>query len=442
MECEQQSESAKRQSRRVRLTDTWIDRRKVENGRQEDWFDTGQPGLILRISYGGARTFRTRYKTDSGKTHTFKLGRWHPKTFNVAMAREAARKFDYAKVKPKGVSTDGLTDDQKWWATATFKEVAEKYLAEVVANFRSRKETERCLRVYAIPALGDKIFTEIKKSEVSLLRRKMRSQNGPRQADVVFALVRSVMMWVEDDDVLDDYASPLRYRPKKRGRNRQLAGGRDRVLDDDELRMIWAAASQMGQFGGLIKLLLLTAQRRQCLATARWSEIKDGTWYIRKEPGEAKGTAEILKLPPLALEILNGLPRIKDNPYVFGVVHKGEHKPFNSFSQRGDELKALLPREIPRWTLHDLRRTARTRMEDIGIDMQTGEVVLGHALPGVKRTYIRSTFKDKKADALLRLSEHIASIVNAPSPGDKTAPAASTPSLPENVVPIAHARRR
>jgi hypothetical protein len=50
-------------------------------------------------------------------------------------------------------------------------------------------------------------------------------------------------------------------------------------------------------------------------------------------------------------------------------------------------------------------------MEDIGIDMQTGEVVIGHALPGVKRTYIRSTFKVKKADALLRLSQHIAEVV-------------------------------
>jgi hypothetical protein len=50
-------------------------------------------------------------------------------------------------------------------------------------------------------------------------------------------------------------------------------------------------------------------------------------------------------------------------------------------------------------------------MEDIGVDMQTGEVVLGHALPGVKRTYIRSKFEEKRADALLRLSAHIAEIV-------------------------------
>jgi integrase len=430
-----------KENRKQRLNDTWIARHKLTLP-QEDYFDTGQPGLILRMSYGGAKTFRVRYKDERGKSRTYKLGRWDAKSFNIEAAREAAKKFDYASLNPTSTSTDSLDDDAKWWLTATFEDVAEKYIAEVAVNFRSKKETDRCLRRYAIPALGQKTFIKLKGSDVAQLRRTMRRENGTRQPEIVFALIRSVMMWVEDEGILDDYQSPVRYRPKKRGHNRKVAGGRDRVLDDGELRMVWAAASQMGQFGGLVKLLLLTAQRRQCLATARWSEIDGDTWHIRKEPGEPKGTAEILVLPPLALKILAGLPRIKGNPFVFGVTHKGEHKPFNSFSQRCDELKALLPREIPRWTLHDLRRTARTVMEDIGIDLQTGEVVLGHALPGVQRTYIRSKFRDKKADALLRLSERIAEIVNAPAPNSGNSQAATAnENRPANVISIKRARR-
>jgi hypothetical protein len=82
-------------------------------------------------------------------------------------------------------------------------------------------------------------------------------------------------------------------------------------------------------------------------------------------------------------------------------------------------------------------------MEDIGIDMQTGEVVLGHALPGVKQTYIRSKFKDKKADALLRLSEHISEIVNAPAPGSgNRQTAAALENHAANVIPIKRARQR
>jgi integrase len=287
-----------------------------------------------------------------------------------------------------------------------------------------------------IPALGKKVFVTLKKSDAGLLRRNMRRANGVRQADIVFALIRSVMMWIEDEEILDNYESPLRYRPKRRGKNKRRGGGRERVLDDDELRMVWHAATQMGGlYGGLVRLLLLTAQRRQCLTTAKWSEVIGDTWYIRDEGDDAKGTGQVLRLPPLALQILKSLPRIKGNPFVFGVEDKGEHKPFNSFSQRKLELQELLPRPIPRWTLHDLRRTARTRLEDIGVDMQTGEVVIGHALPGVKRTYIRSNFKEKRADALLRLSQHIAGVVGLPT--DR----GTSPKGASNVVALDRARR-
>lgn len=397
-------------SRKKRLSDTWISRYKPTLP-QEDWFDEGCTDLVLRMSYGGARTFRVRYKDQGGKTHYHSIGRWTDR-FNVEAARLRAKKFDpdkELKPKPTPSSEQG---DRGWWLAATVEQVVDRYVAEVVSAFRTKKETERCFRTYVIPALGSKVFVDLKKSDAGQLRRNMRRDNGVRQADIVFALIRSVMMWIEDEEILDNYESPLRYRPKRRGKNKRRGGGRDRVLDNDELRMVWQAATSMGGlYGGLVRLLLLTAQRRQCLATAKWSEIIGGVWHIREEAGEPKGTGEVLRLPPLVLEILSSLPRIKGCDFIFGVEHDGELKPFNSFSQRKEELIELLPRPIPRWTLHDLRRTARTRMEDIGIDMQTGEVVLGHALPGVKRTYIRSQFEEKRADALLRLSQHITEIV-------------------------------
>lgn len=420
-----------KESRKQRLSDTWIARHKLTLP-QEDWFDTGYTDLILRMSYGGARTFRVRYK-DHGKTRTAKLGRWHPQTFNVDAARKAARNF---MPSPTLSKADGMSEDEAWWLSATVEQVIERYITEVVSAFRTRKETERCFRTYVIPTLGKRVFVDLKKSDAGQLRRNMRRDNGHRQADIIFALIRSVMMWIEDEEILDNYESPLRYRPKRRGKNRRRGGGRDRVLDDAELRIVWQAATRMGgQYGALVRLLLLTAQRRQCLTTARWAEIVGNTWFIRDEGPDAKGTGQVLRLPPLALEILKGLPRIQGNPYVFGVEHKGEFKPFNSFSQRRDELLALLSRPIPRWTLHDLRRTARTRMEDIGIDMQVGEVVIGHALPGVKRTYIRSKFEEKRADALVRLSHHIADVVGlSQNPGTLLAPS--------NVVPLERSRHR
>ncbi|MEY9671490.1 integrase [Bradyrhizobium elkanii] len=424
-----------KESRKHRLSDTWISRYKPTLP-QEDWFDLGCTDLILRISYGGARTFRVRYRNEDDNSRTLKIGRWDPRKFNVEAARQAVRDFDRdAHFAAKRSPTEGMSDDKAWWLTATFADVLGRYISEVVSGFRTRKEVERCYRRYVIPVLGQKRFVELEQDDAGQLRRNMRKDNGPRQADTVFGLIRAAMVWVEDEQVIKNYTSPLRYRPKRRRKGDR--GGRERVLDDAELRMVWEAATKMGgQYGAIVRLLLLTAQRRQCLTTALWSEIDGDTWHIREEDG-AKGTGQVLRLPRLALDILRGLPRIKDCPLVFGVEHDGEFKPFNSFSQRKEELLALLPRPIPRWTLHDLRRTARTRLEDIGVDMTTGEVVIGHALPGVKRTYIRSNFMEKRADALLRLSQHIADVVGLPP--DQGTPSSPAPS---NVVPLKGRSRR
>ncbi|MEY9731734.1 tyrosine-type recombinase/integrase [Bradyrhizobium yuanmingense] len=436
MSEETSSSRRQKESRRQRLSDTWISRYRPTLP-QEDWFDVSCTDLVLRISYGGTRTFRARFRDENGKTRYHSIGRWDPHKFNVDAARKAAKAFD-PQMELKGRRSDkGLAEDQAWWLTATFEQVIEKYIAEVVTGFRTANETSRVYRRYVVPVLGKKLFLDLKQSDAAQLRVTMRKENGHRQADIVFGLIRTLLFWVEDEGLIDDYASPIRYQSKRRGKKKK-GGGRERVLDDDELKLVWNAAALMGGlYGGLVQLLLLTAQRRQCLATAKWSEIEGDTWHIRDEGPSAKGTGEVLRLPPLALQILNSLPRIKDNPYVFGVVDDGEHKPFNSFSQRKDELLALLPRQLPRWTLHDLRRTARTRMEDIGIEETTGEVTIGHALPGVKRIYIRSKFKEKRADALLRLSQHIADVVGLGLPPDQGTPSGPVPS---NVIPLARAK--
>ena len=98
-------------------------------------------------------------------------------------ARKAARKFDPER-DLKQVSTEGMNEDQAWWVTATVADVIKKYIEEVVVNFRTRYETERCFNRYIIPALGRKVFVDLKKSDAGQMRRNMRRTNGPRQADI------------------------------------------------------------------------------------------------------------------------------------------------------------------------------------------------------------------------------------------------------------------
>jgi integrase len=189
---------------------------------------------------------------------------------------------------------------------------------------------------------------------------------------------------------------------------RKKTQARDRVLSDDEIRAVWNAAE--GAFGGIVKLGLLTAQRRQQIADMRWDDLRDGTWTIPAEE-RAKGTAELLKLPKLALDVIETQPQIAGNPHVFAGRGKG---PFNSWGQRKAEIDEKLPSDMPHWTIHDLRRTARSLMARADVRPDIAERVLGHAIVGVEGVYDRHHYADQKADALARLASLITTIINPP----------------------------
>jgi integrase len=211
------------------------------------------------------------------------------------------------------------------------------------------------------------------------------------------------MGWHQSRD--ENYTSPI---VKGMRRNKPVA--RARILADDEIRSLWKACSNSDEtFGALLKVALLTAQRRDKVATMMWNDFKDGEWTIRVERRE-KGTAGKLKLPAMALEIVEKQPRIAGNPYVF----PGRGKiAFNSFSQRKAELDEKLSDMDP-WVIHDLRRTARSLLSRAGVRPDISERVLGHAIAGVEGVYDRHSYDAEKADALKRLAGLVGRIVNPP----------------------------
>ena len=364
-----------------------------------DYFDTGMPGLVLRLNSGGSKTWCALHylkKSKDGKRVTVpttrKLGRYpHLK---LKEARDRARIF--------------LADPQKALAQAgsgSFHEVAETFIKRHVAasKLRSQPEIERCLAKYIYPAWAHRPFREIKRGDVADLLDGIQDRHGARQADLVLAIIRKMANWYATRT--DDYVSPV-VRGMRRSNGSERKG--KRILDDDEIRALWNADA--GTFGGLVKVLLLTAQRRDKVATMKWDDISDDTWTIVSAERE-KGNAGSLRLPPLALDIIQAQPRIAGNPYVF--VGRGSG-PFNSFAQRKDELDAKLP-DMPPWVLHDLRRTARSLMSKAGVQRDHAERVLGHAIPGVEGVYDRHPYADEKADALLRLAAQVERILNPPA---------------------------
>jgi integrase len=190
----------------------------------------------------------------------------------------------------------------------------------------------------------------------------------------------------------------------------QRERARDRILADHETRLVWSKAE--GSFGDLVKLLLLTAQRRETVASMKWSDIsEDGVWTIPNGNRRKKGTGGELVLSEMALEIIRGRPRFTTNPYVFATRANTYLRQYYLGMNELNEATGPLPR----WVLHDLRRTARSLMSRAGIRSDIAERVLGHVIGGVEGVYDRHQYREEKAHALRALASLIDTIVNPPA---------------------------
>jgi integrase len=391
-----------------KLTEEGVAKLKPPTDRQyESRFDALVPGLILRVNSGGAKVWHALYTKKTVNKDgerisiqtSHRLGRYP--ILSVKQARDAARAF--------------LVDPQKALVQAdsgSFREVAENFIKRhVEANkLRWQPEIERCLAKYIYPAWEHRPFRELKRQDVAALLDKIEDKNGPRQADIVLAIISKMCNWYAARS--DDYVSPVvRGMGRSNGHDRK----RKRILADDEIRAVWKAADEMGTFGAIVKCCLLTAQRIGKVMAMRRDHLKDSAWHIPSEPRE-KSTAGTLRLPPMLIEVIDAQPRIAGNSYVFAVG--GGQGMFNSLSQRKAEfdakLKLALP-DMPPWIIHDLRRTAKSLMARAGVRPDISERVLGHVIPGVEGVYDQHTYDPEKADALQRLADLIALILNPPA---------------------------
>jgi integrase len=266
-------------------------------------------------------------------------------------------------------------------------------------------------------------FTSIRRSDVVALLDEVEDDHSPLQADAVLTIVRSVMNWYATRH--DDYTPPL-VRGMRRTSTKERA--RTRILDDAELKLVWLAAETNGVFGALVRMLLLTGQRLDKVITMKWTDLspmrwpsnEPPTWTIPWEPRE-KENAGALQLPAAALAILDSLPRYADNPYVFASGQNGG-KHISRSGKYMQLFRAKLSADMPRFGLHDLRRTARSLMSRAGVRPDIAERVLGHAVGNsVQQTYDRFEYATEKAEALVKLAALIESIV-----GENVVPLRST----------------
>jgi integrase len=188
---------------------------------------------------------------------------------------------------------------------------------------------------------------------------------------------------------------------------------------DDELRAVWRAVEgSQSPFSSLVQFLLLTATRRTEAAAMRRGEVSGDEWTVPPERYKT-GLELVIPLSPAAQAVLTALPRIGKSGFVFTTAGKRPLRGFSQLKRAFDarvlaELRKQDPeaKPLPNWTLHDLRRTARSLMSRAGVPSDHAERCLGHVIGGVRGTYDRHAYYEEKKHAFAALAALIERIVN------------------------------
>jgi integrase len=392
---------------RKKLTDLFAERApKPASGRIE-YFDTTFPALALRVTDSGHKSWSLFYR------HGGRLRRWtigpYP-AFDPAAARKAASSalhrlaegIDPGEEKRlRRNAPKPLADD--------FASVAREYLDRQVKRNTAAstfKETARIFEQDVIPDWGKRPIGSILRRDVSALIDKKAASGAEVQANRILARVRTLFGWaVEKDRIPTNPCDGLRPPTKEKAR--------DRVLTGVEVRIFWSAADKLDwPFGPLFKLLLLTAQRRDEVATMEWSEINldTGLWSIPRQKAKNDHGHDV-QLSAEALAILKALPRIA-GPYVFSTNGK---TPVSGFSRAKERLDAFMLASLKAeaadpvdvtlepFILHDLRRSATTGMAGLRVPPHVVDRILNHTsgtIRGVARVYNRFEYVDERKSAL------------------------------------------
>jgi integrase len=369
-------------ARRKRLTDEGVRSLPTRSIRYTHP-DPELPCHYIRIQPSGTKSFVV--VTNGGR-------KWHTigdaKTYTIEQARERARKIIQA-------ARDGESPPER------FQSVAATWREEhaVRKGLRSINEIDRHL-VRLNDAFGGRDFADIKRIDVANLVSRIAKEHGDRQAEYALQTFRAMANWYSRRH--GDYSSPV-----VPGMSPRVASecARDRILSDDEIRAVW---KQEGQFADFVKLLLVTAQRKEKVASMRWQDVEGDVWTIPSEKRE-KGNAGELVLPQAALDIIERQRRFVDNEHVFAAARGTGH--INGFSKSKRELNSKLGK-VPQWQLHDLRRSAKSLMSHAGVRPDISERVLGHAIPGVEGVYDQHSYLEQKAQALKMLAGLVDEIVS------------------------------
>jgi integrase len=378
------------------LTDAAVKRLKPPASGQIDVFDEGFPGLALRISYGGRKSWAYFYRA-GGRLKRMSLGTYP--ALGLAAAREAWRTARTAAQAGR----DPTADRKRETGKTDFTSVLEEWLKRDQGGNRSRDAIKRLIDKDATAAWSGRNIGDIGRRDVLDVIDAVVDRGSPVTARRLHAHLHRLFRWSVGRGIIP--SNPMTDLPKPGSETK-----RERVLSDEELRGVWNAAKKIGwPFGSVLQLLILTGARRGEIAELRWTEVSDNSLRLAGERTK-NGEPYTIPLSKPAAAIVADLPKValdaegEVSELVFTTNGK---TPISGWSKAK---RSLADDDLPSWTIHDLRRTVATGLQRLGVGLQTIEAVLGHvsgSRAGVVGVYQRHSFDKEKIAALEAWGAHV-----------------------------------
>jgi integrase len=359
------------------LTDVVVRNLKPPESGQVMHWDAAIPGFGIRVSQGGTKTFylvhgRERRRTSIGKYPTISLSDAR------AEAKRLLAEFTLGKRQAPSIS---------------FDEAVELYLSlsEHTAKPRTVSENRRLLKRHF---KFHKKIADIAPQEIS--RVIDRLHKTPTEANHAFTAIRTFFNWC----VRRHY---LTHNPMQGMRLPAKTISRTRILSPAELKVVYRACDALGAFGSLVRLCILTGQRRGEIGALRWDYIDRRNKLVTLPSSLTKNNREhTFPLRKQALAIIDALPQRGDHLFP-GRNHEQAFQGWAKSKARLDQIVEAEGGGVSPWTLHDLRRTFATNLAALNIPPHIVERILNHAsgtISGVAAIYNRHAYMDEMRAAI------------------------------------------
>ena len=391
----------------MRLTDSKIKGLKTK----EVPYIVGEDGGVgVRVYPSGKRSFIYMYRFNN-TSRLLTIGAYPQTTLHSARLVSAKAKNQIIKgIDPGTIQKNGKKIDRD---AETVKALVAEYI-EKWAKQRKRtwKEDERILKKDVIPTLGRRKAKDIKRRDIVLLLDEIVGRGAPIQANRALAVIRKMFNFAVTRSILDTSPCAAISAPSTEKR-------RERVLDDHEIKAFWLELNNTKMHDLIklsLKLMLVTAQRKQEVTNAKWEEfdLKNNWWTIPSERSK-NGRPHREPLTPMAKKLLTSLAdeankRANNSPYLFP-------SPRTAFPITGQSIDHALRKNTdcfssPSFTPHDLRRTAASKMTESGIPSSDVSKILNHSEnTTINRHYDHYSYDKEKKAVLLKWDRRLKSLL-------------------------------